>query len=127
VRHTADVPATPARIDQMVVEFNEQRLISDAGLLLCATLADRLGLEELVNEPVWLGYRKPGAALPGRNVMTLVHGMIAGADSIDDMNVLGAGSTQAVLGPEVMAPSTLGTFLAHRFTSADSSDRCRFH
>jgi hypothetical protein len=44
-------------------------------------------------------------------VMSLVHGMMAGADSIDDMNVLRAGSTELVLGHRVMAPSTLGTFL----------------
>jgi hypothetical protein len=37
--------------------------------------------------------------------------MLAGADSIDDMNVLRAGSTGLVLGHRVMAPSTLGTFL----------------
>jgi hypothetical protein len=74
-------------------------------------LADRLGIEELVNESVWLGYGVPGAALPGRKVMSLVHGMLAGADSIDDMNVLRAGSTGLVLGHRVMAPSTLGTFL----------------
>ncbi len=37
--------------------------------------------------------------------------MLAGADSIVDMNVLRAGSTSLVLGPGVMAPSTLGTFL----------------
>src|ERR1022692_2426546 len=43
--------------------------------------------------------------------MSLVHGMLAGADSIDDMNVLRAGSTGSVLGHRVMAPSTLGTFL----------------
>jgi hypothetical protein len=43
--------------------------------------------------------------------MTLVHGMLAGADSIDDMNVLRAGSTEAVLGHRAKAPSTLGTFL----------------
>ena len=78
--------------------------------MICATLAERLGLEELVNESVWLPYRSPGAALPGREVMTLVHGMLAGADSIDDMNVLRAGSTSLILGHRVMAPSTLGTF-----------------
>ena len=50
-------------------------------------------------------------ALPGRKVMSLVHGMLAGADSIDDMNVLRAGSTGLILGHRVMAPSTLGTFL----------------
>ena len=43
--------------------------------------------------------------------MSLVHGMLAGADSIDEMNVLRAGSTGLVLGHRVMAPSTLGTFL----------------
>ncbi|MGO9794402.1 MAG: transposase [Solirubrobacteraceae bacterium] len=95
----------------MKVQFDEQRLVSDAGPLVTATLAARLGIEELVNESVWLDYRAPGACLPGRKVMSLVHGMLAGADSIDDMNVLRAGSTGLVLGHRVMAPSTLGTFL----------------
>jgi hypothetical protein len=108
VHDTADVPA---RLDGVRVEFNDERLVSDAGLLLTATLGERLGLEQLVNESVWLPFRTPGAALPGRKVMTLVHGMIAGADSIDDMDVLRAGSTGQVLGHRVMAPSTLGTFL----------------
>ena len=82
------------------VRFDEQRLVSDAGLLVTATLADRLGIEQLVNESVWLGYKVPGAALPGRKVMSLVHGMLAGADSIDDMNVLRAGGTGLVLGSQ---------------------------
>ena len=111
VHDAADVPAGPASLDSIRVEFDERRLVSDAGLLLSATLADRLGIEDLVNESVWLGYRVPGAALPGRKVMSLVHGMLAGADSIDDMNVLRAGSTELILGHRVMAPSTLGTFL----------------
>ena len=37
-----------------------------------ATLAGRLGIEELVNESVWLGCQVPGAALPGRKVMSLL-------------------------------------------------------
>lgn len=101
----------PAGVDAVKVRFDEDRLVSDAGLVLTATLADRLGLEGLVNESVWLGYGTPGAALPGRKVMTLVSGMLAGADSIDDMNLLRAGSTGLVLSHRVMAPSTLGTFL----------------
>ncbi|MHB1860329.1 MAG: IS1380 family transposase, partial [Solirubrobacteraceae bacterium] len=107
----ADVLDGPVNLDSVQVRFDEQRLISDAGLLLTASLADRLGIEDLVNESVWLDSSSPGAALPGRNVMTLVHGMLAGADSIDDMNVLRAGATGLVLGHRVMAPSTLGTFL----------------
>ncbi len=111
VHDAADVPEGPGNLDSVQVRFDEERLISDAGLLLSATLADRLGIEELVNESVWLDARAPGACLPGRKVMSLVHGMLAGADSIDDMNLLRAGSTQLILGHRVMAPSTLGTFL----------------
>jgi hypothetical protein len=111
VHDAADVPEGPGSLDSVRVAFDEERLISDAGLLLTATLAERLGIEELVNESVWLDPRSPGACLPGRKVMSLVHGMLAGADSIDDMNVLRAGSTGLVLGHRVMAPSTLGTFL----------------
>lgn len=111
VHDRADVLDGPVNLDSVQVRFDEQRLISDAGLLLTASLADRLGIEDLVNESVRLDRSSPGAALPGRKVMSLVHGMLAGADSIDDMNVLRAGSTGLVLGHQVMAPSTLGTFL----------------
>jgi hypothetical protein len=111
VHDAADVPEGPVNLDSVRVAFDEERLISDAGLILTATLAQRLGIEELVNESVWLDPRLPGACLPGRKVMSLVHGMLAGADSIDDMNVLRAGSTGLILGHRVMAPSTLGTFL----------------
>jgi Transposase DDE domain group 1 len=128
VHDASDVPAGPANLDSVAVKFDEQRLVSDAGLLVTATLADRLALEELVNESVWLGYGTPGAALPGRKVMSLVHGMLAGADSIDDMDVLRAGSTQLVLGHRVMAPSTLGTFLrAFTFGHVRQLDRVLDH
>jgi hypothetical protein len=92
------------------VAFDDERLVSDAGLMLPACLAGRLGIEALVNETVDLSGRT-GGVLPGRKVMTLVSGMLAGGDSIDDMDVLRAGSTGLVLGHDVMAPSTLGTFL----------------
>ena len=81
VHDAADVPAGPASLDSVRVAFDEERLISDSGLLLCATLADRLGLAELVDAAVSLGDGVPGAARPGQKVMTLVHGMLAGADS----------------------------------------------
>jgi hypothetical protein len=65
VHDDADVPAGPATLDSVRVQFDEQRLVSDAGLLVTATLADRLGIEELVNESVWLGYKVPGAGAAG--------------------------------------------------------------
>ena len=60
VHDAADVPAGPASLDSVRISFDEQRLVSDAGLLVTATLAERLGVEELVNESVWLGYRTAG-------------------------------------------------------------------
>ncbi len=70
----------------------------------------RLGLEALVNQTVRLGGRV-GGALPGRKVLTLVAAILAGATHIDHANRLRAGATARVLPFQVMAPSTLGTFL----------------
>ena len=98
------------RPDSVVVEFDDERLVANAGVVLTSTLINRLGLERLVEETVDLGQR-PGAAKPGRKVCSLVHAMALGADSIDDCDVLRAGGTEALLGHRVMAPSTLGTFL----------------
>jgi len=97
-------------IDRVRVTFDEESLVADAGLLLVATLTARLGLEALVDATVRLVGRV-GGARPGRKVLTLVHAMIAGGDCIDDTGRLGSGSTGAVLGHRVMAPSTVGTFL----------------
>jgi DDE family transposase len=44
-------------------------------------------------------------------VVTLIHSIVAGGDSIDDAGILRCGQTAEVLGYRVMAPSTLGTFL----------------
>jgi Transposase DDE domain group 1 len=110
---TAPKDGTPGRrasLDGLEVAFDDPRAVSNAGLLLPATLAQRLGLEALVDEVVDLGQRA-GAARPGRKVMTLVHALMAGADSIDDCDLLRAGASAHVLGHRVMAPSTLGTFL----------------
>jgi hypothetical protein len=76
----------------------------------CQRLAARLGIEALVDQTVALGER-PGAANAGAKVMTLVSAMALGADCIDDCDVLRAGRTGQVLGYQVAAPSTLGTFL----------------
>jgi hypothetical protein len=97
-------------LDRIEVMFDEPNLVANAGLLLTATLADRLGLEPMIDEVVKLVGRV-GGARPGRKVLTLVHSMIAGGSHIDHADVLRAGSTTSVLGHRVMAPSTLGTFL----------------
>jgi Transposase DDE domain group 1 len=96
--------------DTLVVDFDDDHAVANAGLLLPATLAQRLGIEQEVDQLVDLGGR-PGAHRPGRKVLTLVHAILAGADCIDDADVLRTGSTAEVLGHQVMAPSTIGTFL----------------
>src|SRR5450759_2182355 len=97
-------------LDGLVVTFGDEHAVANAGLVLPATLAAHLGLEAAADEIIDLG-GVPGAACPGRKIMTLVHAMVAGGDCIDDIDVLRAGSTQAVLEHRVMAPSTCGTFL----------------
>lgn len=102
--------AGSVRPDSVSVEFDDGRLIANAGLVLVATLSRRLGIEQMVDKMVNLGGRA-GASRPGRKVLTLIHAIAAGADSIDDADVLRAGATEALLGHKAMAPSTLGTFL----------------
>src|SRR5450759_2892029 len=97
-------------VDRVDTAFDDDRLVADAGLLLPATLAHRLGLKQLVERHLDLG-RRPGQANRGDKVLTLVMSALAGGDCIDDAAALQAGGTARVLGFSVKAPSTLGTFL----------------
>ena len=97
-------------LDRLAFAFDDERAVANAGLVLASTLAGRLGIEQVVDESLDLGGR-PGAARPGRKLLTLVCSALVGGDSIDDAGVLRCGETQRVLGHRVMAPSTLGTFL----------------
>jgi hypothetical protein len=97
-------------LDRVEVTFDDPNLVANAGLLVVATLASRLGLEALINRTVRLTGRV-GGARPGRKVLTLVHTIVAGGSHIDHADMLRAGATHRVLPFRVMAPSTLGTFL----------------
>ena len=97
----------PDRID---IAFDDHRLVADAGLLLPATLAQHLGLQELADNCVDLG-DAPGRANAGDKLLTLVASALAGGECIDDAAALRAGGTASVLGCTVKAPSTLGVFL----------------
>src|SRR5437879_4380460 len=97
-------------LDTLAVQFDDANLVPNAGLILPATLAQHLGLEELYRSYVHLG-DAPGRANAGIKAMTLIHSALAGGDCIDDADVLRAGPTELVLGHSLRAPSTLGTFL----------------
>ena len=88
--------------------FDDPNLVSHAGLVPVMALAQRAGLTDLVAEHV-----TPGGEC-GVNahlkVGCLVAGMAAGADSIDDMDVLRRGAMDALFGG-IRAPSTLGSHL----------------
>ena len=94
----------PGRIN---VAFDDRRLVVNAGLLLPLTLAQHLGLRELVDNHVDLG-DAPGRANTGDKMMALVVSALTGGDCIDDADALRAGGTAGVLGCVVKAPSTLG-------------------
>jgi Transposase DDE domain group 1 len=97
-------------LDRVSTAFDDPNLVADAGLLLPGTLAQHLGLRALLDEHVALG-DVPGAPNPGAKAMTVISGMLAGADCIDQMDVLRSGKSAAVVGHPVAAPSTVGIFL----------------
>jgi hypothetical protein len=88
--------------------FDDPNLVSRAGLVPVMALAQRAGLGSLVAGHVRIGRRCGVNA--HLKVACLVAGMIAGADSIDDMDLLRHGAMPALFGG-IRAPSTLGSFL----------------
>jgi hypothetical protein len=88
--------------------FDEPNLVSSAGLVPALALADRAGLQGLVDEHLSVPTDKGANA--GLKVSSLVGGMVAGADSIDDMAVLRHGGMGRLFAG-IYAPSTLGSFL----------------
>ena len=88
--------------------FDDPNLVSCAGLAPVLGLAQRAGLQDLTAEHVRIS--KAGGAKPALKIPALVAGMIAGADSIDDMVLLRHGAMDRLF-DGIRAPSTLGTFL----------------
>ncbi len=89
-------------------EFDEANLVSSAGLAPVMRLAERCGLPDLVAEHVQVADRL-GVNAPVK-IGSIVAGMLAGADSIDDLDVIRHGGMSRLFGG-IRAPSTLGSFL----------------
>ena len=92
--------------------FDEDNLVSHAGLVPLLELTEQTGLAQVIAGKVSITTPriKSGAANPAPKLLTVITGMCAGADSIDDMALLRhAGMGRLFSG--VRAPSTLGTFL----------------
>ena len=85
-------------LDRIQITFDDHRLVNNAGLILPATHALRLG-------------HATGRANTGDKLLTLVASALAGGDCTGDTDALRTGGTACTLGGTVKAPSTLGTFL----------------
>jgi hypothetical protein len=88
--------------------FDDPNLVSADGLVPVLTLARSAGLHELAEKHLMVPTDKGANA--GLKVTSLVAGMVAGADSIDDMGLLRHGGMSKVFN-YACAPSTLGSFL----------------
>jgi hypothetical protein len=102
------VSHTPAAVS---AAFDDPNLVAHAGLVPVMRLAERCGLSGLVTQKVKLTGTTNGAgAAADAKVSSIVAGMAAGADSIDDLRILRHGAMRSVF-TGIRAPSTLGTFL----------------
>ena len=88
--------------------FDDPNLVGSAGLVPVMRLAARAGLAELADRLLSVPTDKGANA--GVKVASLVAGMVAGADSIDDMALLRHGGMSRLFS-RIYAPSTLGSFL----------------
>jgi DDE family transposase len=88
--------------------FDDPNLVSRAGLIPVMALAQRAGLAALVTGQVRPG--GPCGVNAQLKVPCLVAGMMAGADSIEDMRLLRHGALPDLFGG-IRAPSTLGSHL----------------
>ena len=92
-QETLSVSRVSQTLDRIHVTFDDDNLVANAGLLLPATLVERLGVEALINTTVRLDGRVGGAS-PGRKVLTLVNTMLAGGSHIDHADMLRAGASE---------------------------------
>jgi hypothetical protein len=92
--------------------FDDDHLVSCAGLVPVMALAEQTGLSRLLEEKVHIAVPRiaSGAANPAPKLATVVAGMCAGADSIDDVDVVRSGGMKTLF-DGVYAPSTVGTLL----------------
>ena len=98
------------KLTSIETTFDEGNLVANAGLLAPGALAQKLGVAELIDEHLKLPADAVGRANGGTKAMTVIGAMLAGGDSIDDVDVLRAGAGGELF-DQGRAPSTIGTWL----------------
>jgi hypothetical protein len=92
--------------------FDDENLVSCAGLVPVMALAEQAGLSGLIDQRVKIKTTrvKSAAVNAAGKITSVIAGMAAGADCIDDLDVIRAGGMSRLFA-EVYAPATLGQFL----------------
>ena len=90
------------------VRFDDESLVSCAGIVPVMRLAEGIGLGELIDQRVDLGI--PVGANSDAKALSVVAGMVIGADSIDDLDVIRHGAMPRLF-DRLRAPSTCGSWL----------------
>lgn len=92
--------------------FDEENLVSSAGLVPVMGLAEKAGLSELIEAKVSMASTrvKSAAVNPAGKCTAVIAGMAAGADCIDDLDVVRTGGMSQLFA-QVYAPATLGQHL----------------
>src|SRR4029078_11598516 len=108
--------ALPVRLSHMFspqsAVFDEDNLVSCAGLVPVMALAEQAGLSELLANKIHIAAPrvKSGSANPSPRLATMIASMCAGAHYIDDVDLVRAGGMKTLF-ERVYAPSTVGTLL----------------
>jgi hypothetical protein len=101
----------PRGLDAIEVAFDDEALVADAGLILPATLSQRLGAQEVIDGRL----ERPGdpaiGVAAGAKALSVAFAMLGGADSIEDVDRLRAGASGAVCGVRPRAATTCGNWL----------------
>jgi hypothetical protein len=92
--------------------FDDENLVSCAGLAPLMGLAERAGLSALIEDKVKMRTSRVASAgvNPAGKLTSIIAGMAADADSIDDLDVIRSGGMPRLF-RGVYAPATLGQFL----------------
>lgn len=115
------------KVGKFNIGFRPERLTSHAGVVLLHDFAQRLGVEEVLDEELSVKTRARGYS-EGQAIGGLVYNLILGGEHLSDLEVVrGDAGTQELRGVEsVLAPTTAGEFL-RKFEIGDVHDLHRVH
>jgi hypothetical protein len=115
------------KVGKFNIGFRQEQLTSHAGTVLLQDFAQRLGVEQVLEEELQVKVRERGYS-EGQAIKGLVYNLILGGAHLSDLEVLrGDPGTQELLDVEsILAPTTAGEFL-RKFDIGDVHDLQRVH